>query len=251
MKPIPVGMKPIPAGAAPRESASSATQSASSRLKVAVLASGNGSNLQALLDRIAGGHVQAKVTLVVSDNKDALALQRARKASVPAVVALPPEPGETPLDHNRRLLAVLNTEGPGLVVLAGYMRIVGKPVLDAFHGRIVNVHPALLPAFKGLRAVQQAIDAGAAEAGCTTHLVTGDLDGGPILVQAGLRVRPGETAESLQRRILALEHVVLPRTVQLFAEGRVAADGRIAPGPSWRTRQDLPLVSGAWYSDAF
>lgn len=220
-------------------------------LKVAVLASGNGSNLQALLDRVASGHVDARVTLAVSDNRDALALQRARKANVPSTVALPPEPGEKAAAYNQRLLAVLQAERPDLVVLAGYMRIVGKAVLDAFHGRIVNIHPALLPAFKGLGAVQQAIDAGAAEAGCTSHLVTGDLDGGPILVQAGLKVRPGEAVESLQRRILALEHLVLPRTVQLFAEGRVAPDGRIAPGPTWRTRQDLPLVSGAWYSDAF
>ena len=219
--------------------------------RVAVLASGNGSNLQALLDRIASGHVQAKVTLVLSDKRDAMALQRARKADVPSTVALPPDPGEGSAAYNDRLLAVLRAEKPDLVILAGYMRIVGAQVLDAFPGRIVNVHPALLPEFKGLRAVQQALDAGVAEAGCTTHLVTGDLDGGPILVQAGLKVRPGETAESLQRRILALEHVVLPRTVQLFAEDRVAADGRVAPGPSWRTRQDLPLVSGAWYSDAF
>jgi phosphoribosylglycinamide formyltransferase-1 len=220
-------------------------------LHVAVLASGNGSNLQALLDRIASGHVDASVTLVVSDRKDALALQRARRAGVPAVVALPPEAGEKASSYDQRLRTLLDAERPGLVVLAGYMRIVGKTVLDAFPGRIVNVHPALLPAFKGLKAVQQALDAGAAEAGCTTHLVTGDLDGGPILVQAGLRVRPGETVDSLQSRILALEHVVLPRTVQLFAEGRVGPDGRIAPGPSWRTRQDLPLVSGAWYSEAF
>jgi phosphoribosylglycinamide formyltransferase-1 len=220
-------------------------------LRVAVLASGNGSNLQALLDRIASGHVDARVTLVLSDRPDAPALQRARRAGVPAAVALPPEPGEKAAAYNQRMLAVLQAEAPGLVVLAGYMRIVGQAVLDAFPGRIVNIHPALLPAFKGLRAVQQAVDAGAAEAGCTTHLVTGDLDGGPILVQAGLRVRPGETVESLQRRILALEHLVLPRTVQLFAEGRVGAGGRIAPGPSWKDRQDLPLVSGAWYSDGF
>jgi phosphoribosylglycinamide formyltransferase 1 len=99
--------------------------------------------------------------------------------------------------------------------------------------------------------VQQALDAGVAEAGCSTHLVTADLDGGPVLLQAGLKVRPGEGLDSLQRRILALEHLLLPRTVQLFAEGRVGGDGAIQPGPSWRTRADLPLVSGAWYSDGF
>lgn len=220
-------------------------------LRVAVLASGTGSNLQALLDLSRLGKVDARVVLVISDKPDAQALERARKAKVPAVVALPTEPGEKSAAYNERLARLLQQERPDLLVLAGYMRIVGRPVLDAFPGRIVNIHPALLPAFKGLKAVQQAIDAGVAEAGCSTHLVTADLDGGPILVQAGLKVRPGEGVESLQRRILALEHLVLPRTVQLFAEGRVAPDGRIAPGPSWRTRQDLPLVSGAWYSEAF
>ncbi len=225
--------------------------SAESRLRVAVLASGNGSNLQALLDRIRTGHVQARVLLVVSDNPAALALERARKAGVASVLTLPPETGEKSPAYNQRLAALLQAERPDLVVLAGYMRIVGKPVLDAFAGRIVNIHPALLPAFKGLKAVQQALDAGVAEAGCTTHLVTADLDGGPLLLQAGLRVRPGETVESLQRRVLALEHLVLPRTVQLFAEGRVAPDGTITPGPSWKHRTDLPLVSGAWYGEGF
>jgi phosphoribosylglycinamide formyltransferase-1 len=220
-------------------------------LGVAVLASGNGSNLQALLDRIASGHVHARVALVVSDRPDSQALQRARRANVPAVVALPPEPGEKPASHDARLAAVLRAERPDLVVLAGYMRIVGRGVLEAFPGRVVNIHPALLPAFKGLRAVQQALDAGVAEAGCSTHLVTADLDGGPILLQAGLKVHPGERLESLQQRILALEHLVLPRTVGLFAEGRVGADGHIAPGPSWKTKQDLPFVSGAWYSEGF
>lgn len=246
-------MKPIPIGAQPRaqESASSSRTSVSSGLRVAVLASGNGSNLQALLDRIASGHVAAQVPLVVSDKPDAPALSRARKAKVAAVVVLEPEPGEKSTTYNERLARLLTHEAPDLVVLAGYMRIVGKPVLGAFKGRIVNIHPALLPAFKGLNAVQQALDAGVSEAGCTTHLVTADLDGGPLLLQAGLKVRPGEALGSLQKRILALEHLLLPRTVQLFAEGRVGPDGRIAPGPSWKDRKDLPFVSGAWYGEGF
>ena len=218
-----------------------------------MLASGNGSNLQALLDRIASGHVQAKVVLVVSDKPDAPALTRARRAKVPAVVALSKEPGEKAAAYDDRLLALLQAEKPGLVVLAGYMRIVGPAIVRAFSGRLVNIHPALLPAFKGLQAVRQAHEAGVAEAGCSTHLVTDDLDGGPVLLQAGLKVRADETVESLQRRILALEHLVLPRTVQLFAEGRVTTDGRITPrtGSTWKTKQDLELVSGAWYSEGF
>ncbi len=223
-------------------------------LRVAVLASGNGSNLQALLDYVKSGHVQAQVTLVVSDKHDALALQRARRADVPAVVALPKDPGESAVAYDGRLLAVLQADKPGLVVLAGYMRIVGPAIVAAFPGRLVNIHPALLPAFKGLHAVKQAHDAGVAETGCSTHLVTDDLDGGPILLQAGLKVRGGESLESLQRRVLALEHLLLPRTVQLFAEGLVGPDGRISrapPSASWKARQDLDLVSGAWYSEGF
>lgn len=220
-------------------------------LRVAVLASGNGSNLQALLDRIASGHLAAQVVLVASDKPDAPALARARKAGVPALVALPPEPGERRVAYDERLAGVVRAERPDLVVLAGYMRIVGPALLDAFPGRVVNIHPSLLPAFKGLDAVGQAHRAGVAEAGCTSHLVTSDLDGGPILLQAGLAVRPGETVESLRARILRLEHLVLPRTVQLFAEGRVDAKGRIAPGPSWKGRADLEFVSGAWYGEGF
>lgn len=221
-------------------------------LHVAVLASGNGSNLQALLDRIRSGHVQAKVTLVLSDRPDAVALERARKAKVPTVLALPPEPGEKRAAYDARLADVLRAERPDLVVLAGYMRIVGPAVLTAFPGRVVNVHPSLLPAFKGLDAVGQAHAAKVPETGCTTHLVTQDLDGGPILLQAGLKLHPGEDVDTLRRRVLRLEHLVLPRTVQLFAEGRVDPEGRIMPGsPSWRQRQDLELVSGAWYSEGF
>ena len=220
-------------------------------LRVAVLGSGNGSNLQALLDHIAAGHVAAQVSLVLADKPDAPVLHRARRANVPAVIALPKEPGEPAAAYDERLLSVLRAEEPDLVVLAGYMRIMGPALVRAFVGRLVNIHPSLLPAFKGLHAVKQALDAGVPEAGCTTHLVSDELDGGAILLQAGLKIRPGESLEVLQRRILSLEHLLLPRTVQLFAERRIAADGGIAPGPSWKTRQDLDLVSGAWYSEGF
>ncbi|MEK6985639.1 MAG: phosphoribosylglycinamide formyltransferase [Candidatus Thermoplasmatota archaeon] len=218
-------------------------------LRVAVLASGNGSNLQALLDRIAARQVAARITLVASDKPGALALERARKSGVPAVVALPPGPEEKRAAYDARLAELLDAERPDLVVLAGYMRIVGPTILARFPGRILNIHPSLLPAFKGLQAVKQAHDAGVAEVGCSTHLVTGDLDGGPILLQAGLKVRPGESLESLQARVLALEHILLPRTVQLFAEERISAVGTIAPGPSWLGRPDIAWVSGAWYSE--
>jgi phosphoribosylglycinamide formyltransferase-1 len=170
------------------------------------------------------------------------------------VLALPPEPDEKRAQYDARLLEVLQAERPDLVVLAGYMRIVGPSLVAAFTGRMVNIHPALLPDFRGLNAVRQALVAGVERAGCTTHLVTDDLDGGPTLLQASLRVRPGEDEHMLQQRILRLEHLLLPRTVELFAEGRVKVrDGKVAilPGPSWLGRQDLPLVSGAEYGEGF
>jgi len=223
-------------------------------LRVAVLASGRGSNLHSLLRHIAAGHVEARVTLVLSDKPDAGALALARKAGVPAVVALPVEPGEAAAAYDDRVLDALRGERPDLVVLAGYLRIVGSAILDAFPGRVVNIHPSLLPAFQGLKAVRKALRAGARVAGCTTHIVTADLDGGPILLQAAIAVRPGEEEAHLASRILQLEHLLLPRTVQLFAEGRIhVANGvaTIAPGPTWFERPGLDLVSGALYAEGF
>jgi phosphoribosylglycinamide formyltransferase 1 len=220
-------------------------------LRIAVLASGAGSNLQALLNRIATGHVSGRVVQVISDKPEAGALQLARAANVPNVAALPPAPGEKRAAYDQRLLAALNSQPLDVVVLAGYMRIVGPQLTSHFDGRMVNIHPSLLPAFKGLDAIGQAFRACATDVGCSTHLVTNDLDGGPILIQAGLKRRPQDTEATLRQRVLKLEHLILPRTVQLFAEGRIRRDGTIQPGASWKNRTDLDFVSGAWYSEAF
>lgn len=223
-------------------------------LRVAVLASGRGSNLLSLLRHIEAGHVEAKVTLVLSDKPDAGALALARKAGVPAVIALPSEPGEPAATYDARVLEALQAERPDLVVLAGYLRIVGNALIDAFPGRIINIHPSLLPAFQGLKAVRKALRAGVKVAGCTTHIVTPDLDGGPILLQAALSIRPGEEETQLATRILRLEHLLLPRTVQLFAEGRIHVEGgraTIAPGPTWLERPGIELHSGALYAEGF
>lgn len=220
-------------------------------MRVAVLASGHGSNLQALLDHAAAGRVQAQVTLLWTDKPGCGAVARARRAGVATIAEAPKEKGETSQAYDARLLEALRAERPDLVVLAGYMRIVGPTVTQAFPGRIVNIHPSLLPSFRGLAAVAQAHAARVKVAGCTTHLVTDELDGGPILLQAALPVRDGESVEHLQQRILRLEHLLLPRTVQLFAEGRVTPDGRILPGPSWLGAPGLDLVSGAMYGEGF
>lgn len=224
------------------------------RLRVAVLASGRGSNLRSLLGLIGAGHVDAQVTIVVSDRADAGALDVARKAHVPAILSLPPQPGEKALDFDARLLEALAAEALDLVVLAGYLRIVGPSVIEAYPDRIINIHPSLLPSFQGLKAVRQAQSKGVRIAGCTTHIVTADLDEGPILLQAALAPRNGETETELARRILALEHILLPRTVQLFAEGRVHVAGgqaHIQDGPSWLQRPGPDLVAGALYGEGF
>ena len=222
---------------------------------MAVLASGRGSNLQALLRQTEAGNVAATVTMVVSDKPEAGALALAHAHRVPAVVALPPEPGEKRAAFDARLLDALRSEAPDLVVLAGYMRLVGAGITSAFRDRIVNIHPSLLPSFRGLQGVQQAQAAGVRIAGCTTHVVTDDLDGGPIVLQAALATRSGEPLEGLQRRVLALEHLLLPRTVDLFARGEARVeDGRVrlSPSASWL---DGParygLVGGALYGEGF
>lgn len=214
-------------------------------MRLAILLSGRGSNFEAIVRANV-----AEIVCVISNRPDAPGIVRARELGLVAHV-FDHRKYPTREAHEEDVLRAIAEAEPDFIALAGYMRLLSPAFVAAYPHRIFNIHPSLLPAFKGLKAVQQALDAGAAQAGCTTHLVTPDLDGGPILVQAGLKVRPGEGVASLQKRVLALEHLVLPRTVQLFAEGRVAADGAVAPGPSWRTRQDLPLVSGAWYSEAF
>lgn len=221
-------------------------------LRVAVLASGRGSNMESLLEKCANGLVDADVGLVLTDRPGARCVQTATQAGVPAVVELPAEPGEKRRDYDARLDAVLQAEQPDLIVLAGFMRILTASFCASWDGRIINIHPALLPAFPGAHGVRDALRAGAKISGCTTHLVTADLDGGPVVMQAALAVRGDDTQDALADRILALEHQILPRTVQLIAEGRIRVETgtvRIAPGPSWKDR--VPLVEGAIYSEGF
>lgn len=219
-------------------------------LRVAVLASGRGSNLQALLRAIDDGRVDARVGIVLTDRSGAPCLEHARRHGVPALVELPREKGEARDAYDARLRDALSAESPDLVVLAGFMRILGPAVLSAFPSRVVNIHPALLPSFKGAHGIRDTLAAGAPLAGCTTHLVTGELDGGPMVLQAALAVAPDDTEETLAARVLRLEHQLLPRTVQLIAEDRVRVGGdgrvRIAPGPSWE-----PAVPDALYSHGF
>jgi len=191
------------------------------RLRVAVLISGRGSNLQALIAAGADPSYPAEVVLVISNNADAAGLARAADAGI-AHLALP---------HPSRAAfavaadAALRQSGAQLVALAGFMRILDDRFVAAWQDRLVNIHPSLLPAFPGLRAQRQALDAGVKIAGCTVHFVRPAVDSGPIIAQAAVPVHPDDDEERLARRILATEHRLYPMVVRLYAEGRLRIAG--------------------------
>ena len=201
----------------------------SSPLRVAVLASGRGSNLQAIIDAIEAGQVQAQIVAVISNKKDAVALDRARKHGLqelfvdPKPFAGQPDSREA---YDRVLLEVLQQQNVELVLLAGYMKIVTAVLVNAFANRMMNIHPSLLPSFPGLEVQKKAIDWGCKLAGCTVHFVTEGVDEGPIIVQAAVPVLDSDTSEALAARILEQEHKIYPQAVQLFAEGRLKVNGR-------------------------
>jgi len=198
-------------------------------LRVGVLASGRGSNLQAIIDAIGAGQVQAQIVAVISNKQDAMALERARKHGLPDVFVDPkpfagrPDSREA---YDRALLDVLAKHDAELVLLAGYMKIVTGLLVNAFANRMMNIHPSLLPSFPGLDAQKKAIDWGCKLAGCTVHFVTEGVDEGPIILQAAVPILDQDTPETLAERILKQEHKLYPRAVRLFAEGRLRVDGR-------------------------
>lgn len=198
-------------------------------LRIAVLASGRGSNLQAIIDAIEAGRLDAKIVAVLSNKKDAAALERARKHGITGMF-VDPKPFVGRPDsrdaYDRTLLEILQRQEVELVLLAGYMKIVTALLVNAYANRMMNIHPSLLPAFPGLDVQKKAIEWGCKLAGCTVHFVTEGVDEGPIIVQAAVPILDGDTAESLAARILTQEHIIYPRAVQLFAEGRLRVDGR-------------------------
>jgi phosphoribosylglycinamide formyltransferase-1 len=195
-------------------------------LRVGVLASGRGSNLQALLDASARPDYPAEVVLVISDRERAAALDRARAAGVEALFVNPKDFGDRE-SFDLTLVRELTGRRVGLVCNAGYMRILSPAYCRAFAGRAMNIHPSLLPAFPGLHAQRQALEHGAKLAGATVHFVDdGPVDTGPIILQASVPVLPNDTEESLSARILVEEHRLYPEAVRLFAEGRLEVVGR-------------------------
>ena len=192
-------------------------------LNIGVLISGSGSNLQSLIDHIQEGTLNARISLVVSSRPDAYGIERAKKAGIPVLV-LNREVYADVAAANKRIADALKEAGAEYVVMAGYMRMVTAEVLDAFPDRVVNLHPALLPSFKGAHAIQDAFDFGVKVTGVTVHFANADYDKGPIIAQRAVEVREGDTVEALEARIHAVEHELYPHVVQLLAEGRISVD---------------------------
>jgi phosphoribosylglycinamide formyltransferase-1 len=192
---------------------------------IGVLISGRGSNLQSIIDAIASRRLDATMKVVVSNRAEAQGLQRARDAGIEAV-HLSPRAYPDRDAYDQALADLLRSRGVDLVCLAGFMRLVGRPLLDAFPNRILNIHPSLLPSFPGLDAQRQALAHGVRMTGVTVHLVNAELDGGPILLQAAVPVLADDTFDTLEARILAEEHRVYPEAIGLFLDGGWSIAGR-------------------------
>jgi phosphoribosylglycinamide formyltransferase-1 len=205
------------------------------KLKVGILISGRGSNMAALIEAARDPNYPAEIACVVSNVAAAAGIATARDAGVPTAV-IPHKDYPDRESFDRAVSAELEKHGVGLVALAGFLRIQSPWFPEHWAGRIINIHPSLLPAFKGLHVQQQALDAGVRLSGCTVHFVTPELDAGPIIAQAAVPVLPGDTAGTLAARILRQEHRLFPLVVRWFAEGRVGLkDGKVeiagvAPG---------------------
>ena len=220
------------------------------RLRVAVLASGSGTDLQSIIDASEEQKINASVEVVISDRANAPALKRAEKHHIPwyCVECV----GGNRVVHESQIDGLLHKHEIGLVVGAGYMRVLTPEFVRKWKGRLINIHPALLPSFKGVNGQGDALEYGVKLTGCTTHFMDEEMDHGPIILQAAVKVLPGDTRETLAKRILEVEHQVLPRTVELFAQGRLVIEGRyvkILSGDSWIKR--YPCYPEVLYSDGY
>jgi phosphoribosylglycinamide formyltransferase 1 len=193
--------------------------------RLGILISGRGSNLQALIDATQSGRLDAGIVVVISNRADAAGLERARSAGIEALV-IDHRGWPSRADYDRAILDALRTRNVDLICLAGYMRLVGPVLLEAFPNAILNIHPSLLPAFPGMNAQYQAIEHGVKVSGVTVHLVTSELDGGPIVLQRTVPVFDDDTRETLADRILAVEHLVYPEAVRILLGGGWRLDGR-------------------------
>jgi phosphoribosylglycinamide formyltransferase-1 len=194
-------------------------------LKLGVLISGSGSNLQSIIDHIERGSLKAVIKIVISNNPDAYGITRAIKHGI-SVVTLKQEDFKTKQDFDLELIRILKSNGIELVILAGFMRILTSAFLKTFPQKIMNIHPALLPSFPGTHGQKQAFEYGVKFSGCTVHFVDEGVDTGPIIIQGVVPVNDDDTEETLTARILKEEHRIYPRAIQLFAEGKIEIKGR-------------------------
>ena len=194
-------------------------------LKLGILISGNGSNLQSIIDHIEKGSLKAIIKIVISNNPDAYGLTRAKKHGIPIVV-LKNGDFKNKEDFDLELLNILKNNSVDLVILAGFMRIITSTILNAFPQKIMNIHPALLPSFPGIHGQKQALEYGVKLSGCTVHFVDEGVDTGPIIIQSAVQVFDDDTEETLAARILKEEHWIYPQAIQHFAEGKIEIKGR-------------------------
>jgi phosphoribosylglycinamide formyltransferase-1 len=196
-----------------------------SNLRLGILASGRGSNFQSIIDAINSGRLRAEIAVLITDNPSAFAIERAKKHGIEYLVMSPKEYSSKD-DYFVKIAEKLKKRNVGLVILAGFMRIVRKSLIDTFPNKVMNIHPALLPAFPGLHGQRQAIEYGAKISGCTVHFVDEGMDTGPIIIQAAVPVSQDDTEETLSERILKLEHKIYPEAIRLFSEGMIEVEGR-------------------------
>jgi phosphoribosylglycinamide formyltransferase-1 len=211
------------------------------RLQLGVLLSGSGSNLQAVIDRIEQGSLQADIRLVLANRPGAYGLQRAARHSLPTRV-LEPSRFSSRQDYDLAVAEALKSAGAQTIALAGYMRLVTAAFIQRFQGQVLNIHPALLPSFKGLQAQKQAVDYGVRIAGATVHFVDEQLDHGPIILQAALPVTDGLDEQELSKRILALEHRIYPQALQWLAEDRLSVEAGRVRLREWRGWADTASI---------
>ncbi|UCF49206.1 MAG: phosphoribosylglycinamide formyltransferase [Thermoplasmatales archaeon] len=210
------------------------------KLRVGVLASGGGTDLQSIIDASEKEMIDAEVAVVISDNKDAFALIRAKKHKIDAYFINPK--GKEKEDFDKEIDKILEENNIELVVGAGYMRILSSCFVKKWYGKLINIHPALLPSFKGTTGQQDALDYGVKLSGCTTHFMDEKMDHGPIILQAAVKIISGDNKDKLAHRILEVEHQILPRTIDLFAQDRLKIDGRkvtIKKGDSWKDKYEI------------
>ena len=197
----------------------------SEKFKLAVLVSGRGSNLQAIIDSIEKNNLAAEISLILSNVPDAYALQRGKKHGLESIF-LDPKSFSSRDDYEKQMIELLQTKSIDLVCLAGFMRILGKKFIEAFSGKIINIHPSLLPAFPGLNVQEKALQHGVRFSGCTVHFVNEEVDGGAIISQAVVPILDADDTQSLSDRILEQEHIIYPEAIRLIIEDRLDFSGR-------------------------